>query len=33
MAEPDSLNWINQAVTEVAKVLRASDDFSCTKAF
>lgn len=27
MAEPDSLNWINQAVTEVSKVLRASTDF------
>jgi hypothetical protein len=27
MAEPDSLNWINQAVNEVAKVLRASGDF------
>lgn len=27
MANPDSLNWINQAVTEVATVLRASADF------
>jgi hypothetical protein len=27
MASPDSLNWINQAVTEVATVLRASSDF------
>lgn len=27
MAEPDTLNWINQSVNEVAKVLRASVDF------
>jgi hypothetical protein len=27
MAEPDTLNWINQSVNEVAKVLRASTDF------
>ncbi len=32
MAEPDNLNWINQAVHEVAKVLRNSVNFMTSSA-
>lgn len=32
MAAPDSLNWINQAVTEVASVLRNDSDFMSSSA-